>query len=237
MTFIGWTGPAAAVTAFADGTQAGSSAAASNGTFSVVAQRTGTYTARLVSTDTAGRTAAIERSVNLYAGGAIPNILMPPAASVPATVKPGDTISVTGSAVPGATIGLVYTPPTGSPVPTDTSAGVDGSWSANFTTAPVVEGAYSVAVTGAFSGQSASVTLTGTISKTATVTPPPPPPPVPGTCANSADLNCDNHTNLQDVSIMLAFFNKSSFPAAYDLNHDGKLNLVDFSILLYNWKR
>jgi hypothetical protein len=79
----------------------------------------------------------------------------------------------------------------------------------------------------------ASASTGGTIG---VLTPPTPPSPPP--CdgrGNVGDLNCDQHTNLQDVSIMLFYFGKNEFPAYLDLNGDGKINLVDFSILLFNW--
>ena len=49
------------------------------------------------------------------------------------------------------------------------------------------------------------------------------------------DLNCDNHVNLIDFSIMTFWYKKVNPPQKIDLNLDGKITLVDFSILAYNW--
>jgi len=49
------------------------------------------------------------------------------------------------------------------------------------------------------------------------------------------DLNCDNHVNLIDFSIMAYWYKKPSPPAKVDLNNDGKISLVDFSIMAFNW--
>lgn len=49
------------------------------------------------------------------------------------------------------------------------------------------------------------------------------------------DLNCDNHVNLIDFSIMAFWYKKQTPPTRVDLNSDGKISLVDFSILAFNW--
>ncbi len=49
------------------------------------------------------------------------------------------------------------------------------------------------------------------------------------------DLNCDNHVNLIDFSIMAYWYQKTNPPQKVDLSSDGKINLVDFSILAFNW--
>ncbi len=49
------------------------------------------------------------------------------------------------------------------------------------------------------------------------------------------DLNCDNHVNLVDFSIMAFWYKKTNIPAKVDLNNDTKVTLVDFSIMAYNW--
>jgi hypothetical protein len=51
----------------------------------------------------------------------------------------------------------------------------------------------------------------------------------------SGDLNCDNHVNLVDFSIMAHWYKKLNPPAKVDLSGDGKVTLVDFSIMAYNW--
>lgn len=49
------------------------------------------------------------------------------------------------------------------------------------------------------------------------------------------DLNCDNHVNLIDFSIMAYWYKKINPPEKVDLNGDGKITLVDFSIMAFNW--
>ena len=91
-------------------------------------------------------------------------------------------------------------------------------------------------VTETFSGFTSSTTVSGRLSNTAPPTNANLPVTQPGVnCANIGDLNCDGKTNLQDVSILLFYFGKTTFPAHVDLNHDGTINLVDFSILLFYW--
>lgn len=62
--------------------------------------------------------------------------------------------------------------------------------------------------------------------------PPPPPPPLPPPCPD-IDFNCDGRVNLQDLSIMLFYWDKPQRP--YDINGDGRIDLQDVSILLYYW--
>lgn len=49
------------------------------------------------------------------------------------------------------------------------------------------------------------------------------------------DLNCDNHVNLIDFSIMAYWYKKPNPPLKVDLNSDMKISLVDFSIMAFNW--
>ena len=49
------------------------------------------------------------------------------------------------------------------------------------------------------------------------------------------DLNCDNHVNLIDFSIMAYWYKRTNPPQIVDLSGDGKITLTDFSILAFNW--
>lgn len=51
----------------------------------------------------------------------------------------------------------------------------------------------------------------------------------------SGDYNGDYKINLIDFSILLYWYERSSFPANVDLNGDKKVDIVDFSILAYYW--
>ncbi len=50
-----------------------------------------------------------------------------------------------------------------------------------------------------------------------------------------ADLNCDNHVNLTDLSILLYNWEGPKNNPKSDISKDGKVDLTDFSILLYYW--
>lgn len=57
-------------------------------------------------------------------------------------------------------------------------------------------------------------------------------------CSNLiGDLNCDDHVNLIDFSIMAYWYRRalSGNGTNADLNHDGTVNLTDFSILASHW--
>lgn len=61
-------------------------------------------------------------------------------------------------------------------------------------------------------------------------------PPASGGCDQlRADLNCDGHVNLVDLSILLYNWGKVKNNPRADINKDGVVNLVDFSILLFEW--
>ncbi|MEK7608471.1 MAG: hypothetical protein AAB495_02745 [Patescibacteria group bacterium] len=51
-----------------------------------------------------------------------------------------------------------------------------------------------------------------------------------------ADLNRDGIIDMEDLSIMLFYFDKPRAVASrYDLNNDGKLDILDISVLFYYW--
>ncbi len=50
------------------------------------------------------------------------------------------------------------------------------------------------------------------------------------------DLNCDNHVNLLDFSILSFWYNNQAIPPKkVDIDLDGKITLIDFSIMMYYW--
>ncbi len=55
-----------------------------------------------------------------------------------------------------------------------------------------------------------------------------PAPPCP-----TIDFNCDGKVNVQDLSMMLYWWDKPREP--YDLNRDGAIDIQDISILMYYW--
>ena len=56
-----------------------------------------------------------------------------------------------------------------------------------------------------------------------------------GECEFS-DFNCDGLVNIEDLSILLYYFDKSSdIQKPYDLSEDGLLDIKDISIMFYYW--
>ncbi len=231
VVFSGLTSPKALVQIYIDNVLVGSSYANSSGSFAISVSRDGAYTATILSTDTNGRTVSVIRDKNLSASAVVSGILFSPSiSSTPVVVTVGDKIIVTGSAMPGSILSVVLKPPSsGRSILHVVVPGIDGAWQTVFDTAGFAEGVFSIEATASFLGASATSTLSDSITKAA-------PAPVKS-CSLKGDFNCDGKVNLQDVSILIAFFKKKTFPINYDLNADGKINLVDFSILLYYWKK
>jgi len=157
------------------------------------------------------------------------NINVPPSVSVsPNPVTAGQALTVSGYALPNATITLQNGTAKGSP--TEVTAASDGSgrWSATIDTGRFTNGDYRVRAkaaqtNGASTNYSAYVPY-GVGGKASTG-------PL------NADLNRDGKINLIDFSILLYWWNSNggnSDPSA-DINADGKVNLTDFSIQLFNW--
>jgi Dockerin type I domain len=232
--YSGLTAPNALVQILIGGVLAGSAYAGSAGSFSLAIFRAGAYTATITSTDGSGRIVSLFRDKNLSRTAPILGILFPPAVSFGATtVQVGDKLTVSGSAVPGTVLAVVLKPPaSAASVMRAVVPGSDGSWQTVFDTIGYGEGAFSVEATANYLGATATGMASGLFQKIKITTPPP-----AANCSRKGDLNCDGKIGMQDVSILLAFFKKKTFPKRYDLNADGKIDLTDFSILLYDWKK
>jgi Dockerin type I domain len=234
IVYSGLTSPNALVQIFIGGALAGSGYAEPSGTFAISIFRAGAYTATIISTDGSGRSVTLVRDKNLSRTAPISGIFFPPTVALaPETVAIGDKLVVSGSAVPGTILSVVLKPPSGAaPVMHAVVPGSDGLWQTVFDTIGYGEGSFSVEATANYLGLSATGAVSGLFQKTKTT-----PPPAPTNCSQKGDLNCDGKVNLQDVSILLAFFKKKIFPKRYDLNADGKIDLIDFSIIIYEWKK
>lgn len=161
---------------------------------------------------------------------ALSNINLSPSIKVsPDPVNPGSTLTLSGYALPNATI-TIENEKEGSQaskqVLTVTSNG-SGEWSTTVSTNGFSVGTYKTraraAQAGGASTNFSNYTLYG-VGQAATR-------PL------NADLNRDGKVNLTDFSILLFWWNTSggnSDPSA-DINGDAKVNLTDFSILLFNW--
>jgi hypothetical protein len=158
------------------------------------------------------------------------NIHVVPSIKVtPDPVNPGETLTVSGYALPNSTVTL-QNGKAKMKSSSESTATADGSgkWSTTLNTANFVKGTYqirakSVQTSGVGTGYS-NYTFYGVGEKAET-----------GTL--SADLNRDGKINLIDFSILLFWWNTNggdSNPPA-DINRDGRVTLTDFSILLFNW--
>jgi|GEM_PF-1303180 len=237
VTIGGWTAPGAAVVAKVAGSIAATANAGTNGVFTLSILKEGTFTVDLSATDGAGRTATVSKIVTVGSGQSVgvSQLLFPSTVQLSTNpVRIGDVFTVSGATVPGGTLSVTFKPPNGSPpVVASPTVGSNGAWSITLESDGLPDGAFVVEVTVAYSGQSVTASVNGVLSDAYA-----PPPPAGCTIrANIGDLNCDNRTNLQDVSIMLAYFGKTTFPAHVDLNGDRRVTLTDFSILLFHWKK
>ena len=157
------------------------------------------------------------------------NINVAPSIKVsPNPVDPGQTLSVSGYALPNATI-LLQNGKAKAKLNTESTASSDGSgkWATTISTVGFAKGSYQVRAKATQSSSVASNfsdwSIYGVGEKVAG--------PL------NADLNRDGKVNLVDFSILLFWWNSdggNSDPSA-DINGDGKVTLTDFSIQLFNW--
>lgn len=160
---------------------------------------------------------------------ALSNVNVSPSILVrPDPVNPGETLTVSGYALPNASV-FVQNGPNNSSITSDRTVTSDsaGRWSLTYDTSGFRTGTYRVrarsendeGIETSYSeytfygvGQQADVPL-------------------------NADLNRDGKVNLIDFSILLFWWNSNggdSDPPA-DINRDNRVNLTDFSILLFQW--
>ncbi|HMO78286.1 MAG TPA: dockerin type I domain-containing protein [Candidatus Paceibacterota bacterium] len=163
--------------------------------------------------------------------GAVTNIsgiILPPTIRVPnPNVNPGDVVTVSGQAVPNATIELHLN---NSEKIETTVSGSDGTWSFALNTASLrVAGhtlrARSVSGTPPLTTQSSFSSAIQIFVG------------VDGQVTRPSDLNRDGKINLVDFSILIFWWGTNagnSSPSA-DINGNGKVGIEDFSILLFNW--
>ena len=163
--------------------------------------------------------------------GAITNvtgIILPPTIRVSSQrVNPGDTITVSGQAVPTATVELHVN---NSEIVERVSANAEGVWSISLNTGRLRVAEHTLrarSVTGnppLTSQSSFSSALQLFVG-------------VDGQVTTPSDLNRDGKVNLIDFSIMIFWWGNdggNSNPKA-DINGNGRVGIEDFSILLFNW--
>lgn len=160
---------------------------------------------------------------------ALTNINVAPSVAVsPDPVNPGQTLTISGSALPNAEItvqnGARNAPSLNS---ITTTSDANGRWSVTVNTSSFRTGTYGARARAVQAGGQettfSELTFYG-VGQQADV-------PL------NTDLNRDGRVNLTDFSILLFWWNSNggdSDPPA-DINRDGRVNLTDFSILLFNW--
>jgi hypothetical protein len=160
---------------------------------------------------------------------ALSNINVAPSIKVaPDPVNPGETLTVSGYALPNARVEIQNGVVQSNAVrDIETTSDATGRWTTTIDTGNFSRGTYQIR---ARSSQEGGLTTNWSgytfygVGQVADV-------PI------NADLNRDGRVNLVDFSILLFWWNTNggdSNPPA-DINRDGRVNLVDFSILLFNW--
>lgn len=192
----------------------------------------GVYTFGVYATDpddTKSSTFSTSFTVTGARTSALSNINVAPSILVePDPVNPGQTLTVSGYALPNATVSIQNGKLRASIMKDiTTTSNASGFWSTTIDTSGFSVDTYQVraksAQTGGVETNWSNYTFYGV-----------------GTSASipiNADLNRDGKVNLIDFSILLYWWNTDggdSEPSA-DINSDNKVNLTDFSIMLFNW--
>jgi hypothetical protein len=235
VTISGFTAPRGTVTILVDGKIAKTALAGSDGAYSIVLDliARGVYTFGVYSTDSAktkSSTFSTSFTVTGARASALSNILLAPSIIVnPDPVNPGQPLTLSGYAIPSATVTLENEKEgnAASRKQLTTQSSETGAWTLAVDTTSFQTGTYKV--------KARAVQIAGVATNFSNYT-----LYGVGQVANrplNTDLNRDGKVNLVDFSILLFWWNTSggdSDPSA-DVNSDSKVNLTDFSILLFNW--
>jgi hypothetical protein len=229
----GYAYPQASVTILVDGQIADTTGAGSNGEYSITldAIARGAYTFGVYASgpnNTKSSTFSTSFTVTGGRTSFLSNINVAPSIKVsPDPVNPGETLTISGYALPNAEITIENGKQRSIKKTDTTTSNASGFWTLSVNTSSFSKGTYEVRAkskqTGGAETQFSAYTFYG-VGQTADV-------PL------NADLNRDGRINLTDFSILLFWWNSSggdSDPPA-DINRDGRVNLTDFSIMLFNW--
>ncbi len=231
----GYAFPNSTVTVLVDGKVAKTTRAGSSATYSVTldAIAKGVYTFGVFG-EGADKVKSSTFSTSFTVTGGrtseLTNIHVSPSIKVtPDPVNPGETLTVSGYALPNSVV-TIQNGKAKMKSASESTATADGSgkWTTTLNTANFSKGTYQIRAKSAQEGGVttgySSYTFYGVGEKAEG-----------GTL--SADLNRDSKINLIDFSILLFWWNTNggdSDPSA-DINRDGRVTLTDFSILLFNW--
>jgi hypothetical protein len=231
----GYAFPRSTIVALVDGQVAEEADSDGDGEFSITidAIARGAYSFGVYGIDPAGTrssTFSTTFTVTGSRGSTLSNINVMPSIKVsPDPAEPNSTITVSGYAIPNATVTIEnQNDKTSASLKTfTTTSNSSGAWSTTISTDGFAKGTYKVR---AKAKQEAGVSTNFSNYTYYGV----------GETANgprNADLNRDGKVNLTDFSILLFWWNSdggASNPPA-DINGDGRVSLTDFSILLFQW--
>lgn len=226
--------PSRTINFLLDGDNIGTVQANSTGAFEFTTESSpGTATLGIWAIDVSGTRSVTFNNTFDVTQGAVTNLnelVLPPSIKVSkANFNPGETITVSGQAVPNATINLYIDRNTTATVGTAIS-GANGVWSIEYNTNRLSAAEHTLRARSV----SGNPPLTTQSSYSATVQLF---AGVDGRATTPSDLSRDTKVNLTDFSILIFWWNTNggdSDPKA-DINGNGRVGLEDFSILLFNW--
>lgn len=230
----GYAFPNSTITILVDGDVADTVRSGSNGSYEITldAIARGVYTFGVYGTSPDGvRSSTFSTSFTVTGArtSELTNInVMPSIKVTPDPVDIGQTLTVSGYAIPNSTVTIENARKNSRMAATFTAtADSSGRWSTTISTNNFSKDTYQVRAksetAGGISTNFSQYTYYGVGQSAAG--------PL------NADLNTDGKVNLTDFSILLFWWNSNggdSNPPA-DINRDGRVTLTDFSILLFNW--
>lgn len=181
----------------------------------------GIHTFSVYAEDTERRLSpTISVSVNILPNSEtkITGLFIPPTIEAPSNVKQNQPAVMRGQGFPGSVIFLFVEPGN---IVEDTIVNLAGIWQYLFDTRNLEDGDYTVrakAITESGEQSEFSQILTFKISEF---------------ICGVADFNCDGRVDLQDLSIMMFWWDRED--TVTDINRDGITNIIDFSIFLFHW--
>ncbi len=232
----GYAFPGSTVYVLVDGYNTDNVKAGSDGKYSLTVQdiARGVYTFAIYAVDKNGvKSTSFSTSFTVTGGrtSSLSNINIMPSIEVsPDPVNPGEALTISGYAIPNATVSIENQKDGSNLSKRSFSATSDGQgfWSISPDTTNFDRGTYKVrakseTLDGSVSTNYSDYTFYGVGQE--------------ATGQINADLNTDGKVNLTDFSILLFWWGGdggNSNPPA-DINQDGKVSLTDFSIMLFQW--
>jgi cysteine-rich repeat protein len=226
--------PSRTINFILDSENVGSAQTNSSGVFQFTTESSpGTATLGVWANDITGvRSITLSNTFDVTQGAVtnLNDIILPPSIKVSKTsFNPGEVLTVSGQAVPNATINLYTDRNVTTPVATGQS-GANGVWSIQYDTSRLSRAEHTIrarSVTG-----TPPLTIQSSFSNTVQLF-----VGVNGRDTTPSDLSRDGKINLIDFSILIFWWNTNggdSNPPA-DINGNARVGLEDFSILLFNW--